>query len=266
MDATTTTTNGVTTDFLHGGAGEPTFYLHSVIGETMWLPFCEELSAHVELFLPTHPGYGTSEGFSGLSSVEDLVYHYLDLFDELDLAAVNLVGCSLGGWIAVELAARNPERVKTLVLVNALGLWLDDDPIGELFGLESDDLAALLCFRADSDLSDYLSVSPGLQALHQTAPVLPLYKNLAAAARYGWDPYMHNPKLPGLLHRVKSPTQVIWAAHDRVVSPNYGKRYADYIHGAALQIVPNAGHILAADQPRALSNAVLGFMRSVRSS
>src|SRR5690349_3092299 len=121
---------------LQGGEGDPLLYLHSGGGETFWLPFHEGLAKNFSVIAPVHPGFDQSEGINRIQDIEDLAFHYLELLDVMKLDKVNIVGTSLGGWIAAEVAVRWPERIKKLILVDAAGIWLPETPMAELFGLE----------------------------------------------------------------------------------------------------------------------------------
>src|SRR5213078_1611801 len=116
------------------GGGEPFFYLHSALGEAfMWLPFFQGFAKKFRVYVPTHPGFGQSGGFDQIDTIEDMAFHYVELFDALGLEEVCLGGVSLGGWIAAEFACRWPERVKKLWIADAPGLWVTDKPMGDLF-------------------------------------------------------------------------------------------------------------------------------------
>ena len=140
--------------------------------------------------------------------MEDAAFHLLDVWELLNLDAPTVVGVSLGGWMGVELATRYPEKVGALVLVNAVGLYLADAPVAELFGRSPAELAEML-FADQSH--------PIAQAMHAMAEftgdvgkdveiplelIVPMWKALGATAKLAWDPYMHNPKLRGRLRRV----------------------------------------------------------------
>ena len=124
---------GRRTQFLRAGSGPPLIYLHTGIGETSWLPFHQALSRHFDLVAPAHPGFALSESDHDLERIDDLIFHYLDLLDHLSLDRVNLVGASLGGWIATEMALRYPTRVNRLVLSAPAGLAVDTSHGGPLF-------------------------------------------------------------------------------------------------------------------------------------
>ena len=83
--------------------------------------------------------------------------------------------------------------------------------------------------------------------------------NRVALSLYGWDPYLHNPKLRHRLHRIKVPTLFIWGASDRLVTPDYGKAYCGMIPGARMTVVERAGHAPHVEQPDAFVAHVMSF-------
>ena len=107
-----------------GGSGVPVVYLHSATGEGEGLLLLDQLAESFDVVAPMFPGYGESEGIEQIDDMEDAVFHLLDLFDQLGLTSPAVVGMSLGGWMAAELATRYPERVSKLVLVNPAGLYI----------------------------------------------------------------------------------------------------------------------------------------------
>src|SRR5437764_5802441 len=132
-EAETIDVHGRPTSIMHGGDGEPFVYLHSTLGETnLWLPFYQAWAKQFTVYVPTHPGFGKSGGFDEIDTIEDMAFHYLELFDLLGLEQVCLGGVSLGGWIAAEFAVRWPERVKKLWLSGTPGLWVDEEPLPDL--------------------------------------------------------------------------------------------------------------------------------------
>ena len=126
-----------------GGQGGPAplLYLHSAQGEVPGLGMLEELATDREVVAPVFPGFGSSEGLEGIDDIEDASFHILDVLDHLDMAMCDVVGLSLGGWMGAELAVRWPERVRRLVLVNPVGLYVEGAPIREIFGRPLDELA-----------------------------------------------------------------------------------------------------------------------------
>ena len=112
-----------------GGSGEPLLFLHGAGGLRGWDPFLAELARRYTVYAPAHPGFESSSGLEHVDDVVDLVVYYNDLLDALGIESLHVVGHSMGGMIAAELAALSPHRVQRLVLANALGLWLDKHPV-----------------------------------------------------------------------------------------------------------------------------------------
>jgi pimeloyl-ACP methyl ester carboxylesterase len=249
------------------GRGDPLVYLHSTGGETTSAAL-EELADEFEVFVPVFPGFGESEGIEQIDGMEDAVFHLLDLWELLDFDAPTVVGLSLGGWMAAELATRYPEKVGRMVLVNPVGLYLPEAPIEELFGRTPAELAEMM-FADQSH--------PVAQAMHAMAEftgdvgkfveipiemVLPIWKALGATARLAWDPYLHNPKLRGRLRRITSPTLVVAGAQDGLVPRAHAETYAAEIRDARLVVIENAAHWLPYEQPEILARLIREFVAS----
>src|SRR5574342_226612 len=115
-----------------GGAGRPLLYLHGA-GTFWWMPVHDLLARRRRVLLPVHPGFGASEGLEAIETIEDLVFHTLDVLDALGLDRVDVVGLSLGGWLGAELALRHPARVSRLVLVDAAGARVPGVAMGNPF-------------------------------------------------------------------------------------------------------------------------------------
>jgi len=246
------------------GSGEPLVYLHSAGGETTSAAL-EELTDAFEVLVPVFPGFGESEGIDQIDGMEDAVFHLLDLWELLELDAPTVVGLSLGGWMGAELATRYPEKVRRLVLVNPVGLYLPDAPIEELFGRTPAELAEMMF----SDQSH-----PIAQAMHAMAEfsgdvgkfteipiemVLPIWKALGATAKLAWDPYMHNPKLRGRLRRITAPTLVVAGADDGLVPLAHAETYAAEIPDARLVVVDRCAHWLPYERGDELARLVREF-------
>jgi pimeloyl-ACP methyl ester carboxylesterase len=224
-------------------------YLHSAMGEATWqTPHLNALAERVELFAPAHPGFLSSEGLDEIRDVEDLVYHYLAYLDAKGWDSVAVMGVSLGGWIAAELAARYPERVSKLVLVSSVGIWLREKPIADLFAIDGrhpEKLRELLFHDQTSPFAQALGVE--LENLPDEI-VVNFMNAMTATAKIGWNPLLHDPRLEALLPRITAETLVLWGANDRVVPLEYGEAFAKRIPHARLEIVRNCGHMLPLEQ------------------
>ena len=121
---------GIDVDVVRKGSGQPILMLHGGGGPVAALPFSDKLAEKFEVIAPTHPGFAGSRIPDHFTRVDDLVFLYLDLLDELDLTDVILMGFSMGGWIAAELATMNTTRLSKVILVNSVGVKVGGRTIG----------------------------------------------------------------------------------------------------------------------------------------
>jgi pimeloyl-ACP methyl ester carboxylesterase len=248
---------GRKTQMMEGGEREALLYLHSAYGENLWLGFHEALAERFRVIAPAHPGFAASVGIDEIDSMEDMVFHYLDLLDHLGLAKVNVVGVSLGGWIAAELATRYPDRIKRLVLGAPAGIWLDDHPMTDMFALmrRPERLRPVLFHDPASTLAKIIVPEDAPEEV-----MIESYKAAAATARLAWNPPSHNPKLVGRLSRIKSPTLILWGDDDKLIPTAYGQAWAGLIKGARVQLIPNCGHLLMFEGEKDFVEDVIGFL------
>ncbi len=136
---------------VEGGAGDNLIFLHGEDGSTEWTPFLDLLAQHFHVYAPAHPGQGGSNGLQHLDDLWDLMVFYEELMQELGLDRAHAIGHSYGGMLAAELAAHRPEKVSRLVLINSLGLWIDDAPIADFFVLTPEDRAKTMWFDSECD-------------------------------------------------------------------------------------------------------------------
>ena len=236
----TITVAGRPTVVMHAGTGGPFVYLHSALGESfMWFPFYQEWAKQFRVIVPTHPGFGQSGGFDEIDAVEDMAFHYVELFDALGLEQVCLGGVSLGGWIAAEFAVRWPERVKKLWIADAPGFWVDEQPMPDLFRVMQSrtKLRQLLFHDPESYMAKLV-----VQDNPEDERLLAAYQNMTVLARLVWErPY--DPKLARRLHRIQCPTLLVWGANDQLVPPAYAAGYRQHIAGSELKLIPDCGHL-----------------------
>jgi len=249
---------GRPTVILHGGDGPAFVYLHSTLGESFrWLPFYQAWAKHFTVYVPTHPGFGQSGGFDQIDTIEDMAFHYVELFDTLGLGEVILGGVSLGGWIAAEFAVRWPERVKKLWIADAPGMWVDEEPLPDLFRemTDPDKLRARL-FHDPEGYAAKMVIVPNPDDERR----LTGYQAMTVLARLVWErPY--DPKLPARLHRVRCPTLLLWGENDTLVPPSYGLAYKKHLPHAEWQVIPACGHLGMFEKEAEFVEAVTRFCR-----
>jgi pimeloyl-ACP methyl ester carboxylesterase len=247
-----------------GGGGPALVYLHSATGESAMAPaVLDDLAGSFEVVAPMFPGFGESEGIEAIDGPEDAAFCLVDLIDTLGLERPHVMGTSLGGWLAAELAVRWPERLGRLVLVNPVGLHVPGAPIKEIFGRDPGELAGDLFADPDHPLAVAMRQMAELSRQGAEIPfelVRPVLQSLAATARIGWNPYLHDPKLPGRLHRVTNPVLLVRGAEDRLVPPAHVARYAELLPDARVEEVPGAGHLLPLEKPAELAALVRAFL------
>lgn len=237
---------------MRGGAGQPLVILHGASG-AQWPPFMSALSQKFDVIAPEHPGFGESDMPDWLDTVHDLAYFYLDLFAELKLKDVNLVGLSLGGWIAAEIAVRSTARLASLTLADAAGLHVPG--VAQLDPFLRSDEQRLRDFFYDQKKADEVVA----RALRPELEDVTL-KNRTTVARLAWQPRGHDPHLAKWLHRIDVPTLLIWGDHDRAFPKEYALAYQKAIPGAKLVIVPECGHVPQIEKPDAFVAALEGFL------
>ncbi|HKC99636.1 MAG TPA: alpha/beta hydrolase [Methylomirabilota bacterium] len=250
------TVHGVQLEIVERGQGRPILWLHGEEGLDPGAPFLDQLASHGGVLAPSHPGFGHSPDVASIDSVDDLSYLYLDLLAERNLRDVTVVGCSMGGWIAAEMAVKCSDRFSGLVLVAPLGIKVGDREtrdIPDIFALPPDEVLRLQ-YRDPARAA----VDHGRLSDDQLTVIV---RNREATALYAWEPYFHNPKLKQWLHRITLPTVLLWGADDRfVTAAYYGDAYRRSIPGAGFETIPGAGHFPHLEEPGALVERIRGFM------
>lgn len=236
-----------------GGGGEPMLFLHGASGVPGWVPAFDGLSESFDLHVPDHPSYGRSDEPEWLDDIGDLALFYLDFLESRDLAGVHLVGNSLGGWLAMEIAVRNATRLRSLTLVGAAGIRIKGKPIADIFMMDPDDLVRELF--VDQGIAD------GILAEEPTEEEVDIrLRNRVSTARLGWQPRLFNPSLRKWLHRITVPTHVVWGDTDRIIDVAYADELAGLIPGAEVTVIERAGHLPHIERPDPFVEAVAGFI------
>jgi pimeloyl-ACP methyl ester carboxylesterase len=248
------TINGCKTRMMRGGAGAPLLFLHGARGASTWLPFMDRLAQNFDLIVPEHPGFGGSDTPDWLDTVGDLAYFYLDMIAELGLDKVNLVGTSLGGWIAAELAVRSCERLRSLVLSAPAGIHVKGLPKGDTFMWSPAETTRNL-------FHDQVLADAALQRPVSETEQFTEMKNRLTMAKLTWQPRLYNPHLHKWLHRIAVPTLILWGDDDKVIPTGYGPAFAELIPGARLEIIAKCGHLPQVERSDEFVGKIVGFAR-----
>jgi pimeloyl-ACP methyl ester carboxylesterase len=253
------TKRGARCRVLEAGSGMPVVFLHGAGGLLGDNPFLDQLAARYHVFAPELPGYGESTGEDLLEDMLDFTLHGWDVVGALGLAKPHLVGHSMGGMMAAEMAAIAPNDLGKLVLVGAAGLWIEEHPIPDIFALLPGQLVELLfqdpvkgqtLLTGGADFSD-MEVFKEFYLGQQ--------RRLAMAGKILFP--IPNRRVSKRLYRVTAPTLVLWGGQDRLIVPAYAERWAALIAGAKVELVPDAAHMLPYEQPQAFVAAVARFLR-----
>ena len=244
--------DGCRINLRRGGSGEPLLYLHGANGAPAILPFMEKLAQRFDVLVPEHPGFGASDEPEWLENMHDLAYFYLDVLKSLELRGVHLVGSSLGGWLALEMAVRDASRVKSLVLVGPAGISVPGVSPGDVFLWSPEELVRNLFF--DAALAEKILAQPMTPELLDVS-----LKNRHTVARLGWEPRMHDPFLRKWLHRVKVPVKIVWGEADKILPVAYASEFKRLMPGAEVDIIPHCGHLPQAERPDEFCDIVMRF-------
>jgi pimeloyl-ACP methyl ester carboxylesterase len=240
---------GCRTEVRRGGAGAPLLFLHGAGGNPGWMPFMEALAESYEVIAPSHPGFGNSDVPGWLDGIDDVAHFYLEFLAALDLSGVHLVGNSLGGWIAAEIAMRDASRLASLTLVAAAGIRVKGTPIADTFLWNDEERARNLFF--DQTLAEAMLAQPLSPEAEDIA-----IKNRFATARLAWSPRFYSPQLRKWLHRVTLPTMIVWGKEDRIFPEPYAHAYKALLPQAELRILPECGHLPQVEKTAAFIEAV----------
>lgn len=250
------TVHGVQVEVIERGRGRPILVLHGEDGLDPQAPFLEQLASLGQVLAPSHPGYGRSPDVDHIDTVDDLSYFYLDFLTERNLRDVIVIGFSLGGWVAAEMAVKSTNRIARLILVAPLGIKVggrETRDIPDIFALPQEEIARLKYHDPSIATVDYPMLSEDKLTV--------IARNREATALYAWEPYFHNPKLRRRLHRIDIPTLLLWGASDRfVTSGYYGVAYREAIPGARLEIIEQAGHLPQIERPQDFMSRVRAFL------
>ena len=225
-----------------GGKGRPLLYLHGASGAPAVLPFMEKLAERFDVLVPEHPGYGQSDEPEWLENIHDMAYFYLDLIQKLDLSEIVLVGTSMGGWMAMEIAGRDTSRLSQVVLVGSAGIAAPGLKVADTFLMAPEEVVRAL-YHDPAFAEKALAAPPTPEAIDIGL------KNRHTTARLAWEPRFHDPFLPKWLHRIDVPVKIVWGEQDRIIPAAFASHYPKLRPQAEVHIVRNCGHLPPVEKP-----------------
>lgn len=241
----------------HHTTTSPALVLHGGGGPRTVAPIVDHLATTRRVVAPTHPGWDGTPASADVDSIPTLATSYLERLRVDGERGVMLVGSSLGGWIALEMAVqaatdeRFTDTVGAVVDVDGVGAVVQGQPIADFFALDARGLAEAAWHDPDRGYTDPASSTEEQRAVQQA-------NGRAMAALAG--PGMSDPGLLGRLAAITVPTLVVFGASDRIVTPAYGRVVADAIPGASFVEVPEAGHLPQLEAPAATWAVIDGFL------
>lgn len=248
--------NGFATRVWRKGSGRKIGFLAGYGGLPRWVPFLDRLAETRTVIVPSLPGFpGGDRGHTVLDTHLDWVLAVRDLIDKADLAGADLVGSSIGGSFAAELAAIWPERVRRLALIAPFGLFDDQDPATDPWAQRADDIAGLM--TANPDVYRRLKEMPA--SANSIEWPIEQTRAAEAAARAFWP--LGNTRLARRLPLITAPTLILWGENDRLMPRSYAEAIAKAIRAKTeTRIIAGAGHLAELDRPAEVAAAILSFM------
>lgn len=245
------TVNGEPCRIWEKGRGDPVFYLAGIAGLPRWTPFLDRLAQTRRVVAPSLPGFPGGTGHDRLDALVDWIAATLDLLEGTGLPGGDLIGASVGGTLAAEVAAVSPALVRRLVLIAPFGLYDRQSPPLDLWAQKPGSLPALLCADGKT-YSDF--TAPPEDAVPAEWSIV-MTRASEAAARLLWP--LADTRLERRLHRIRCDTTILWGAEDNVLSPRYAERFAAGIAGKTrVTIIRGAGHLADLDAPAEIAAAV----------
>jgi pimeloyl-ACP methyl ester carboxylesterase len=248
---------GITVELRRGGSGAPLLVIHGELGVPGWLESFARLAERYDVIVPSLPGYGRSTRPDWIMSVHDLAAWVSWFARDLDLRIpVNVIGCSLGGWVAAEIATVAPQLFNKLVLVGAMGLKPEHGEIFDYF-LEGGLTGLRRAFHRPEQSSEFMRYW-GTEWTPDQADLVEQHREMTC--RLAWKPYMHSLSLRHLLSGITTPTLLVWGREDAITPIECGELYQRAIPHARLTIMDNCGHMPEMEHPVQFAQLVENFL------
>lgn len=253
-----TTRRGIDGKVQIRGEGPPLLHLHGAGGLLPTEPVLDALAERFTVYAPEWPGFGEEPTETAIEDMLDFALHGWDIATALGLERPHLMGHSMGGMIAAEMAALNPAGVDHLVLLCAAGLWIDEAPIPDIFAMLPFQMAEVM-FHDPAAGEKMLSAGRDFSDDEALKNFLVMNSRRLGTAGKILFP-IPNRRLSKRLYRITNPTLCVWGESDKLIPPVYGETFVEAIEGARLVTVAEAGHMLPYEQPGQTAEAVSNFL------
>ena len=248
---------GITVELRRGGSGTPVLVIHGELGVPGWLESFAQLAEHHDVIVPSLPGYGRSTRPDWIMGVHDLAAWVTWFARDIDLRTpVNVIGCSLGGWVAAEIATVAPQLFNKMVLVGAMGIKPEQGEIFDYF-LESGLTGLRRAFHRPEQSSAFMRYW-GNEWTPEETDLVEQHREMTC--RIAWKPYMHSLTLRHLLPGVSTPTLLLWGGEDAITPINSGEIYQRAIPRSRLVVIENCGHMPEMEKPTEFAGLIENFL------
>ena len=248
---------GITVELRRGGSGIPLLVIHGELGVPGWLESFAHLAEHYDVIVPSLPGYGGSARPDWIMGVHDLAAWVTWFARDVDLRTpVNVIGCSLGGWVAAEIATVAPQFFNKMVLVGAMGIKPEQGEIFDYF-LESGLTGLRRAFHRPEQSSAFMRYW-GNEWTPEETDLVEQHREMTC--RIAWKPYMHRLTLRHLLPGVSTPTLLLWGGEDAITPINSGEIYQRAIPRSRLVVIENCGHMPEMEKPTEFAGLIENFL------
>ncbi|MSQ71518.1 MAG: alpha/beta hydrolase [Betaproteobacteria bacterium] len=247
---------GCRTTLKRGGSGRTLLYLHGASGASVVQPFLHELAKEYEVLVPEHPGFGGSDEPEWLDNIHDLAYFYLEFLESRAIRDALVIGSSIGGWLALELAIRSTASIRALTLIGPSGIHVPGLKKGDIFLWSAEERVRNLF--VDQSIAERILAQPVTVGDADISA-----KNQFTTARLAWEPRLFDPHLHKWLHRIKVPTQIVWGEGDKVLPAGYAAEFSRLIPRSRVDLIAGCGHLPQAEKPDAFLRVFREFAAGV---
>jgi len=248
---------GITVELRRGGSGTPVLVIHGELGVPGWLESFAQLAEHHDVIVPSLPGYGRSTRPDWIMGVHDLAAWVTWFARDVDLRTpVNVIGCSLGGWVTAEIATVAPQFFNKMVLVGAMGIKPEQGEIFDYF-LDSGLTGLRRAFHRPEQSSEFKRYW-GREWTPEEADLVEQHREMTC--RIAWKPYMHSLTLRHLLPGVRTPTLLVWGREDAITPIDSGEIYQRAIPRSRLVVIENCGHMPEMEKPTEFAGLIENFL------